>query len=110
MYIHTIKSGDDRQYVKRLLRIGTRDGRKVKNHTLLNLSKWDSDAITRLEAALHEGRQSDIEKQQRLVVLNSVLQIIDEESRRIRRPVAPSLVCRVMAALSPNRFLSGSRS
>ena len=49
---HTDKQGRERQYESRLLRRTYRDGGKVVNETLANLSKMPDRIVDAVEAAL----------------------------------------------------------
>lgn len=56
MYIHTICSGSQNQYKKRLLRVGRREGQRVINRTLANVSGWTEEQIEKLQSALAARR------------------------------------------------------
>jgi hypothetical protein len=58
VYVHTICSGSKKQYRKRLLRVGRRDGYRVLNCTIANLTGWTDDQIQRLQEVLEEKRAS----------------------------------------------------
>ena len=49
---HTDKQGRERQYESRLLRRTYRDGGKIRNETLANLSKMPDRIVDAVEAAL----------------------------------------------------------
>lgn len=58
MFVHKIKSGDRKQYLKLLLRRNDRIDGKVKTLTLANLSGWTDGQVAYLEHLLAIRRQS----------------------------------------------------
>jgi hypothetical protein len=52
LYLHTIRSGSRGQYIKRLLRTGRREGQRVVNRTVANVSTWPDDRIAKLQNEL----------------------------------------------------------
>ena len=70
MFIHKIRSGPNKQYLKLLLRATLRNGSTFQKITFANLSGWTSEKIDELEAALEARRRNKNDHKANLRIYN----------------------------------------
>lgn len=76
MFIHRIRSGSKKQFLKLLLRESYRVGGKTKQRTLINLTSWKEDDIKLLELALKMRRASKSGDETAATVENQIYALV----------------------------------
>ncbi|MBU6454489.1 MAG: hypothetical protein KGS72_22160 [Cyanobacteria bacterium REEB67] len=87
MYIHKVKSGKGEGYTRYLLRKGKRDGRRVRNFTLLNITYFSEERRRQLGEALKLKRKKRGKNDEELIneLITSIIYAGIEECQDVYR-------------------------